>query len=285
MGLFLPLPFVQVFVFRSKTPFDKHHILWYLSFFRYHRRARYHPFLVQSFHYLDVALCLFPSLFLSHTAAGMASSTVHTARPVCVLFGPQSCAIAESLSFIHNTLQTTPSVEFFKPVLEELPSLWPVITDVWPALTQVPGATQLSVLGRLAQGESVSSQELSLNVLLTPITVLRQILEYLLAKERGEEHRVVDAQGFCVGFLSAAAVSCSPDTNHFPQIASAMVRLAVCIGAAVDLDALQYGPTQSLAVRWKDDLENEKLKDILLESDTVRTKLTEFPVNYLSSRN
>ncbi|KUL81855.1 hypothetical protein ZTR_09738 [Talaromyces verruculosus] len=197
----------------------------------------------------------------------MAPLTISTARPVGILFGPQSSAIGESFFSIHNALQTTPSLRFLKPVLEELPSLWPVITNTWPDLSRVPGTEQLNFLGRLAQGERVGSPERALNVLLTPVTVLRQIIEYWTAQEAVGE--VVDAQGFCVGFLAAAAVSCSQNTNDFPVVASAMVRLAVCIGAAVDLDALEHGQTQSVAVRWKGESENEKLAQILRGSETA----------------
>ncbi|KAJ5388986.1 Acyl transferase/acyl hydrolase/lysophospholipase [Penicillium cataractarum] len=198
----------------------------------------------------------------------MASSTTRAARPVCVLFGPQSSAIAESLSFIHTTLQNTPSLKFLEAVLEELPSLWLVLTDTWPALSQVPGAEQLEVLGRLGQGERVTSPNVALNVILTPVTVLRQMIEYWTDRKGLDNHRIIDSQGFCVGFLAAAAVSFSHGTDDFPAIASVMVRLAVCIGAAVDLDALEHGHTQSVAVRWKGEAENEKLKQILLGSDT-----------------
>jgi hypothetical protein len=201
----------------------------------------------------------------------MASSTIHTARPVCLLFGPQSLAITESLFFIHDALQTTPSLNFLMPVLKELPSLWTVITSAWPALSQVPGAAQLNVLGRLGQGGPPSSPDLALNVLLTPVTVLRQIIEYWTAQEHIGEHHVVDAQGFCVGFLAAAAVSCSKGASDFRVVASAMIRLSVGIGAAVDLDALEHGPSQSIAIRWKGDSDDEKLKQLLLGFETVRT--------------
>ncbi|KAJ5890374.1 Acyl transferase/acyl hydrolase/lysophospholipase [Penicillium subrubescens] len=47
-----------------------------------------------------------------------------------------------------------------------------------------------------------------------------------------------------------------------------MIRLAVCIGAAVDLDSLEHGQSQSVAVRWKGDMDDEKLKQTLLGFET-----------------
>jgi len=204
----------------------------------------------------------------------MRESATLSARPVCVLFGPQSSAIGESLSFIRNSLQKSPTLSFLEPVLEELPSLWPVLIDAWPALSQVPGATQLETLAQIARAEPVKNLETPLNVLLTPVTVIRQIIEFCAVKENAE-HQIVDAQGFCVGFLAAVAVACSQSTKDFQEISSVMVRLAVYIGAAVDLDAIVHGPTRSMAVRWKSTVENKSLNQVLFDSTTV-CKLTTF---------
>ncbi|KGO47180.1 Acyl transferase/acyl hydrolase/lysophospholipase [Penicillium expansum] len=198
----------------------------------------------------------------------MVESSIST-RPVCVLFGPQTSAIEESISIICNSLRTNPSLSFLKPVLEELPSLWSVITDAWPALLEVPGDTQLGTLAQAACGDSVESPEIPSSVLLTPVTVLRQIIEFCELKENHLEFRIVDAQGFCVGFLAAVAVSCSQNTHDFQEIASVMVRLAVCIGAAVDLDANAHGLARSMAVRWKSGAENKRLNQVLLASTTA----------------
>ena len=206
-----------------------------------------------------------------------ASSRIRAARPVCVLFGPQSSAVDESLSLIRNALQAKQSLNFLEPVLEELPSLWPVITAACPALSRVPGAAELETLAQLARGEPLRSIEKPMNVLLTPVTVLRHIVEFLAVKENAEEYRIVDAQGFCVGFLAAVAVSCSQNPSDFRKAVSVMVRLAVCIGAAVDLDALVNGPTRSIAVRWKSGSENKKLNHILLSSATVRMTVIGLP--------
>lgn len=189
-------------------------------------------------------------------------------RPVCVLFGPQSSEIDESLSYIRRSVEETPSLAFLHSVLKELPSLWTVIEEAWPSVSQVPGASQLSVLAERVEG---SVAENATNVLMTPLTVVRQIIDAWKFKEKAEHgYKIVDAQGFCVGFLAAVAVACSESPSEFEQIASAMVRLAVCIGAAVDLDAALNGGTRSVAVRWKSASENEQLDRVLASSSTVR---------------
>lgn len=206
------------------------------------------------------------------------SPRISSSRPVTVLFGPQCFAIDESLSLIRNSLRANPSLKFLETVLEELPSLWPAITDAWPALLQIPGAAQLGALAQISQDEPIRIPEDPMNVLFTPVTVLRQIIEFWTFKEDwNDNYRVVDTQGFCVGFLAAVVVSCSQSTNEFQEIASVMVRLSVCIGAVVDLDALVNGPARSIAVRWKVSSGNEKLNQVLLGSATVRNAVILFP--------
>ncbi|KAL2702177.1 hypothetical protein AAEP93_006475 [Penicillium crustosum] len=191
-----------------------------------------------------------------------------SARPVCVLFGPQTSALEESLSIIRNSLQTNPSLFPLRPVLEELPSLWSAITNACPTLASVPGDTQLATLAQAARGDPIEIPGTPLSVLLTPITVLRHIVEYFAFQESHDEFQIVDAQGFCVGFLAAVAVSCSQGTEDLLKIASVMVRWAVCIGAAVDLDADTNGLASSIAVRWKSSAENKKLNQVLFASKT-----------------
>ena len=62
-------------------------------------------------------------------------------------------------------------------------------------------------------------------------------------------------QGFCVGFLSAVAVATSGSEADLGPSAAIAFRLAVCIGAYVDLDgacspvATKY---TAVAVRWRE---------------------------------
>ncbi|CAG8890482.1 unnamed protein product [Penicillium egyptiacum] len=190
-------------------------------------------------------------------------------RPVCLVFGPQSSEIDESLFYISRSVDENPALQFLKDVLRELPSLWSTITDAWASLSSTPGAAQLTVLAECVEGAVVAPKNPT-NVLLTPLTVIRQIIDAWKFKESSKnECRIVDAQGFCVGFLAAVAIACSNDAEEFSDIASTMVRLAVCIGAAVDLDGVLHGHARSVAVRWKSGSENEQLNRVLASSSTA----------------
>jgi hypothetical protein len=192
-------------------------------------------------------------------------------RPVCLVFGPQITEIDESLFYISCNIDENPALHFLKDVLRELPSLWSTISDTWAPLSSIPGAAQLTALADCVQGGPIATHENPTSVLLTPLTVIRQIIDAWKFKEKSQNKcRIVDAQGFCVGFLAAVAVACSNDAKEFADIASTMVRLAVCIGTAVDLDGISHGQARSVAVRWKSASENEQLNRLLTSSSTVR---------------
>ncbi|KAJ5866964.1 CAZyme family CE10 [Penicillium rubens] len=182
-------------------------------------------------------------------------------RPVCLVFGPQIAEIDETATStkIQRCTSSRMSCENYR-------------------LYVIPGPLCLQSLERLNlrrslivfRGGPIATHENPTNVLLTPLTVIRQIIDAWKFKEKSQNKcRIMDAQGFCVGFLAAVAVACSNDAKEFADIASTMVRLAVCIGTAVDLDGISHGQARSVAVRWKSASENEQLNRLLTSSSTA----------------
>ena len=112
------------------------------------------------------------------------------------------------------------------------------------------------------QGELCGSSMPLPNVILTPLTIIMQIVEYFCFLEKySTTHSQVlkklesaGVQGFCTGSLTAVALACSrheDDVNAFGAVA---LHLAMFIGAIVDLDGASAGPsneTTCLAIRWK----------------------------------
>ena len=77
-------------------------------------------------------------------------------------------------------------------------------------------------------------------------------------------------QGFCVGFLSALAVSSSEKEADIGPVAAISLRLAVSIGACVDQDGVFVEPsneTVCAAIRWRG--ENVSKRDEL--TNLIRT--------------
>lgn len=213
--------------------------------------------------------------------------TEHSERGLRLLFGPQYSEIEDSITHIRGAIFKDPTaLGFLSEILDELPSLWPVITGAWPALDQVSGERQLAALGQLVEdGLSASCEVEASNLILTPVTVMRHIVDFWnlqhvathpalpssssSSSSLAAAPRVVDAQGFCVGILAAIAVACSRDTREFQAVASNAIRLAVCIGALVDLDEIVSGNATSMAVRWESLEDYDHLERILTQDHNV----------------
>lgn len=120
------------------------------------------------------------------------------------------------------------------------------------------------------------------NVLITPLTVLVhmvQYLQYVKSNEAATTHQnlmknvqIGGAQGCGAGILSAIAVACSESENDVVKFATIILRLAVCIGAFVDLDGLpadSQAKWKCLAVCWTSEAGGAVLRKILSVYDEV----------------
>jgi Starter unit:ACP transacylase in aflatoxin biosynthesis len=212
--------------------------------------------------------------------------TVYTEHPegLCVLFGPQCSDIEESICHIRDAISKSPTeLKFLSEVVDELPSLWTVITGAWPALDRVEGQRQLDALGQLLRGGLTANfVKDGSNLILTPITVMRHIVDFwnlqVIAthpafppslSSRAARPKIIDTQGFCVGILAAIAVASSQNTHEFQIVASNAIRLAICIGALVDLDEIESGNATSMAVRWEALEDYDKVEKILTQCSEV----------------
>lgn len=190
--------------------------------------------------------------FLEFLLRPMQPSTDSLQSPVSVLFGPQCSNFDDVAAEISKALAEDPSVRFIRDILTELPSLWADITKAFPSLSQISGNEQIVELVQKLNGLPSPATVEPTNVILTPLTVISQILEFAKLNNRNDEQKIIDAQGFCVGFLSAVLVACAKGNDEFRSLTATIIRLAVCIGALVDLDELMNGSSRSVVVRWKD---------------------------------
>ncbi|KAF7172379.1 hypothetical protein CNMCM5623_004587 [Aspergillus felis] len=182
---------------------------------------------------------------------------------VGILFGPQSSDIDEALSCIRSYVLERPAAGYLVDIVQELSSMWPVIINAWPALSQVPGEEQLVALGRFFDGGPSPPSDEPMNVLTTPVTVIRHIVEFYKVKESMKGFQARDVQGFCVGFLAATAVASAHDEIAFRSLVAKVIRLAVCIGGLVDLDELTVDRARSMAVRWEGKEDYDRLEQVL----------------------
>jgi hypothetical protein len=197
----------------------------------------------------------------------MQASTDSVGHPVSVLFGPQCSNVDETSALISKALAEDSSLQFINEILQELPSFWSDITKALPSLCKVSGDEQIIALVRHLHGSPSPPTGEPKNVILTPLTVLSQIMEFIKLREFAGEQYIIDTQGFCVGFLAAIVAASAKD--DLQSLTATIIRLAVCIGALVDLDELNNGAWGSIAVRWRESAASKEFQQAIASHPKV----------------
>ena len=182
------------------------------------------------------------------------------------LFGPEETRwTQESLSSLQSTLLQNTHVKFLTETLARLPSLWPTLEKHYEPFNS-PGHERLQQLSDFAVGKTIPDPKSLYNIHLAPLTIIKHVVDFVcMANEvdirvnTGQALRLPSfeaVQGFCIGFLSAAAVSSSSNWAEFERNVSNALRLAVCIGAVIDVEDALHNPADravAISVRWKTD--------------------------------
>ncbi|RYP44065.1 hypothetical protein DL768_009434 [Monosporascus sp. mg162] len=207
-------------------------------------------------------------------------------RKSLLVVGPKRSSVTrKELAELRSTITSTPDLAFLAKAITELESLWPTISGAHPELRSIRGEESLSSLCQLFQGGELlnltQTEARHNHILLDLITVLSHIVSFWrLASTKIENSLFAsqsvnldpssylqDIQGFCLGFLTAAAVSSSRDKVEFQANTATVLRIAVCIGALVESDAVKLesseGQAGHLSVGWNSQAEYEKFNNIL----------------------
>ncbi|KAI0862679.1 BcPKS19, polyketide synthase [Xylaria cubensis] len=189
------------------------------------------------------------------------------ALPSLLVFGPQNGFPSEEiLEDLRQELVNNPRLSVLAKAVDELPHLWHTITGFDKSLIELPGADYLARLRQWVKegGSLPHGQGHPPNLYALAVTVLLQISQYAryLRHLGNESHnrllesvRAAGIQGFCVGFISAIVIASSKCEADIGPAAAVGLRLAVCVGAYVDLDAIGSRDTaraSCVAIRWRD---------------------------------
>ncbi|KAF5848114.1 hypothetical protein GGP41_005505 [Bipolaris sorokiniana] len=264
---------------------------WLSLYFSYYLSTHYIPD-KQQFLDIPVLSSVEPNILLPN----MSSEKLSTSNPVVALFGPLSPSLSQSnLTTLRGTILSSPRYAWVDQVLASLPSDYQSLVTKCPELHSKASEAQIVDLAAwLKTGHLALGGEQLPNSILAPLVVIAQLVQYgafLDSQNAIQEQPIVEETvGFCIGLLSALAVSLSPQctTTEFAQNAGVAVRLAMLAGCIVDQQQLQdlRGPSNTFSVAWKrvDSRDNHKeLDDILAKFpdayisvayDTTRVSLT-----------
>jgi hypothetical protein len=206
--------------------------------------------------------------------------------PSLLVFGPGTeLPSQEVLDELRLELTENPQLSSLREAAKDLPRFWQKLTDFDPSLDHIPGAKYLSDFQRWVVDGSPSPLSLSDTPYIyeLPVTLILQItqyIRYLNLLEGQNPHSLVleglrtgGIQGFCIGFLSAIAVSSSESVEQIAAAAAVGLRLAVCIGAYVDGNSIFAEPpdrTASVTIRWRNEGEKEGVIGLIRTQPDVR---------------
>jgi len=207
------------------------------------------------------------------------------ALPSMVVLGPQTpLPSAEYLVQLRSALLGDRRLATFRAAVKDLPNLWPTLVTADPRLKPVPGLQLLEDIKKwIEHGDHASwTSEILPNIISTPLTVMIHIVEYFIYLEHigpsVSHSKVLESvqsggiQGFCTGFLAAAALASSTHEEEINEYGAVALRLAVCIGAYVDLDerfANPPGKTSCITVRWLPSIGKSQLLNIIKDYPDV----------------
>lgn len=208
-----------------------------------------------------------------------------TLTPSLVVFGPQITTLPsrEFLDKLRDTLIYDPRLVKFREAIRDLPNCIGKLIGFDPRFALVAGLQSAHILRNwIDDGELLVTFETPVNSLFTPLTIIIQAVLYsryayeqetaavdldldvLETKSSRNHFKPTDVQGFCTGFLTAAALALAKDGEEFSAFASVALRLAFCVGATLELDVLDSSEeTTCLAVRWRSEIGKSGLDEVL----------------------
>ncbi|KAI2602598.1 putative polyketide synthase [Hypoxylon sp. NC1633] len=194
-----------------------------------------------------------------------------------LLFGPRTLFYDEGyFERIRSSVVGDDRNQWIIDVVEDLSTYWKELCEEIPSLNAVAGESWLQRLAHWLRHGGVEEHPSSQlpNIILSPLVVISHIVEYIQhsaasasSSGSGETfHRNspqnTETLGFCIGVLSAFAVSSSSTRAQFCQNAAAAIRLAMVIGALVDAQSVGNLST-SLTATWKSEEASSKLQRVL----------------------
>lgn len=223
-----------------------------------------------------------------HFFDGAFPQSVHEAEssPV-LLFGPQVTHWTQpDVSALQHALQNDPTHGFLRAGLERLEQLESLFANIEDTDELCRGAhvqRDLSLLKDVASGDCTFEPHSMSNIVRAPLTVAMHIHHLLRGSKSLDAtgtksiKQVTSCQGFCIGFLTSAALSLSKSASEFEQNVHIALRLATLIGMIVDAEDLAHADSdvaRVIAARCKGPSDRKQLDKTLDLFPNVRFQNT-----------
>lgn len=208
----------------------------------------------------------------------MVGQVTHPGEGTRVLvFGPQALSYdAAAFNTLQSAVMQMGSNEWILDTIADLPQCWEAFVTQFPKFRVVKHARMLNDLKEWFKTGKLEHRLRHLpNIILSPLVVITQITEYMKylnvdspeSKQQWHhpEESTTEILGFCMGFLSALAVSVSKDRQQIETYGAMIIRLAMLIGGIVDArdDLDSQGPSKSFSTAWSSSEAAEEMKRIL----------------------
>ncbi|KAF2847817.1 hypothetical protein T440DRAFT_537648 [Plenodomus tracheiphilus IPT5] len=181
---------------------------------------------------------------------------------ICALaFGPEErVPSAANLTHLKYILRQDPTFGTVTACLRQLPDTWQAIVYQDRQLQSTAGERRAAALPCLLLDDEEYEDDMVANQVIMPMTVLIHLVQYrqFLQQNSSSSHaslmRSIAAggvQGFCAGLFSAFAVCSMGTEDDFDACAIYSIKLAMCVGAYVDLAmGLENLDMASAILRW-----------------------------------
>lgn len=195
--------------------------------------------------------------------------------PSLLVFGSQTTTRnVEYLSQLRECLLLDPRLLPFVKAIQGLVDLWQELSTKDTRLEKASGLESARFLQQLIDGEQAPPNLGEWpNTVTLPLTVIIHLVQYIYYFDNDESYpsqsRIIEStarggiQGFCAGLLTAIAVACSNSEEEVTEFGATALRLALCIGAYVDLHLLTKAETVALVVRWRSSTGHVRVREIL----------------------
>jgi hypothetical protein len=182
--------------------------------------------------------------------------------PSVVVFGPQGYSPpADELDYLHSWLQDHAGGIQWVRDIQQMPKIWERYVQHTPELASLDGHFQIQCFVEWVNGRRGSPQPATdgdggkcmSGVIAVPLLVILQLSQYyrflhlselsheqFLRRLCGDDETWGSVQGYCTGFLVAAAIASSMTEDELNANATAAVNLSIGVGAYSDVMNLKH---------------------------------------------